>query len=232
MRESQGRFIRRQWMAAGLAFVLLAMAVGRLSSAEWVLPDDRLGIRTAPLLLLSRPDVQADLKLDRSQVLGAQNQINELTRRALSLRGKTGAGVVADRRAIDEAQLEWLGKNLTGNQLERLWQIELQWEGASALLGRPMVVEYLRLTPEQQHSLAAIIAERNSQRSKGRFTPADDQVFNRKASILLSRSQQELLTKLLGAPFQFVATSVPSRSAPSHTRDEAAHPAVHAVPPR
>ena len=160
MRESQGWFIRRQLMAAGLAFALLAMATGRASGAEWVLPDDRLGIRTAPLLLLSRPDVQADLKLDRSQVLGAQNQINELTRRALALRGKTGTAVVADRRAIDEAQLEWLGKNLTGNQLERLWQIELQWEGASALLGRPMVAEYLRLTPEQQGSLAAIIAER------------------------------------------------------------------------
>ena len=227
MRESQGRFVRRQLMAAGLAFALLAMAIGRASSAEWVLPDDRLGIRTAPLLLLSRPDVQADLKLDRSQVLGAQNQINELTRRALALRGKTGTAVVADRRAIDEAQLEWLGKNLTGNQLERLWQIELQWEGASALLGRPMVVEYLRLTPEQQHSLAAIIADRNSLRSKGRFTPADDQAFNRKASVVLSKSQQELLTKLLGTPFPFVATA-----ARPGTRDEAAHPASHAAPPR
>jgi hypothetical protein len=214
-------------MAAGLAFALVAMAVGRASSAEWVLPDDRLGIRTAPLLLLSRADVQADLKLDRGQVLGAQNQINELTRRALALRGKTGAAVVADRRAIDEAQLEWLGKNLTGNQLERLWQIELQWEGASALLGRPMVAEYLRLTPEQQHSLAAIIAERNSLRSKGRFTHTDDQAFNRKASVVLSRSQQELLTKLLGAPFQFVASSAQPR-----TRDEATHPAIHSGPPR
>ena len=227
MREGQGRFVRRQFMAAGLAFALLAMAIGRASSAEWVLPDDRLGIRTAPLLLLSRPDVQADLKLERSQVLGAQNQISELTRRALALRGKTGTAVVADRRAIDEAQLEWLGKNLTGNQLERLWQIELQWEGASALLGRPMVVEYLRLTPEQQHALAAIIADRNSLRSKGRFTQADDQAFNRKASVVLSKSQQELLTKLLGAPFPFVATA-----ARPGTRDEAAHPAIHAAPPR
>jgi hypothetical protein len=227
MRESQGRFLRCPLTAAGLAFVLLVMAICRASSAEWVLPDDRLGIRTAPLLLLSRPDVQADLKLDRSQVLGAQSRINELTRRALALRGKTGAAVVADRRAIDEAQLEWLGKNLTGNQLERLWQIELQWEGASALLGRPMVVEYLRLTPEQQHALATILAERNRLHSKGRYTPAEDQAFNRKANTVLSKSQQELLTKLLGAPFQFAATA-----APAHTRDEAAHPAGHRAPTR
>ncbi len=185
-------------------------------AAEWCLPDDRLGIRTAPLLLLSRPDVQVDLRLERSQILGTQNIINELTRRALTLRGKTGATVIAERRAIDEAQLDWLSNNLTGNQLARLTQIELQWEGIPAMLSRPTVAGYLKLTAEQQQSLARIIAERNRLRSQGRTAPAVEQRLNQKALSVLSSNQQQLWTNLLGTPCRFASTSVPTGK-----RDEA-----------
>ena len=102
----------------------------------------------------------------RSRAL--KNMINELTKRAAALRGKSGAAVMAERRAIDEAQVDWLAKNLTGNQLIRLRQIELQWEGASAMLSRPTVADYLKLTPEQRQTLVRMISERNAQRSAGR----------------------------------------------------------------
>ncbi len=181
------------WVVVGLGWLILEPAG---AAGEWSLPDSRQGIRTAPLLLLSRPDVQAELRLDQSQVLGAQNMINELTRRAQSLRGKTGAAVMAERRAIDEAEVEWLGKNLTRNQLERLRQIELQWEGASAILSRPTIADHLRLTPEQRQSLARIIAERNAARARPDSGPGNEPEFNRKAQSVLSQTQQEVWVEL------------------------------------
>jgi hypothetical protein len=195
------------WIGCGQATLLHAQNPGR--AGDWCLPDNRLGIRTAPLLLLSRPDVQVDLRLERTQILGTQNTINELTRRALTLRGKTGAAVVAERRAIDEAQLEWLSNNLTGNQLERLRQIELQWEGVPAMLSRPMVAGYLKLTSEQQQTLARIIAERNELRAQGRSAPQLEQTFHQKALSVLSTGQQELWANLLGTPIRFAATAMP-----------------------
>lgn len=222
MRHAQGRVVLRLivWIGFGLGTFL---HVGNSGHAdEWTLPDDRHGIRTAPLLLLSRPDVQVDLRLERAQILGTQRTINELTRRALTLRGKTGAAVVAERRAIDEAQLDWLGNNLSGNQLERLRQIELQWEGVPAMLSRPRVAGYLKLTPEQQQTLARIIAGRNRLRAQGQSAPRNEQAFDQKALAVLSSSQQELWTNLLGTPFRFASTTVPHG-----TRDSSAQRAGH-----
>ena len=209
MRQGKGRIVLLGvlWLGCGQETSLHAQNPGH--AGEWCLPDDRFGIRTAPLLLLSRPDVQVDLRLERAQVLGTQNTINELTRRALALRGKTGAAVVAERRAIDEAQLQWLSDNLTGNQLERLRQIDLQWEGVPAMLSRHMVATYLKLTAEQQQTLARIIAERNRLRAQGRSAPQLEQSFQQKALAVLSNGQQELWAILLGTPFRFAATTVP-----------------------
>jgi hypothetical protein len=196
------------WLICGHAERLFAQNLG--SAGGWCLPDDRFGIRTAPLLLLSRPDVQVDLRLERPQILGTQTTINELTRRALTLRGKKGAAVVAERRAIDETQLQWLSNNLTGNQLERLRQIELQWEGIPAMLSRPMVASYLELIPDQQRTLAHIIAERNRVRAQGRSSPQIEQSFEQKALAVLSNDQQEQWNDLLGSPFRFAAVGAPS----------------------
>src|SRR5271165_1149516 len=220
MRQGKGRIVLLGILWTGFGAATLLHAPNPSHAGDWCLPDNRLGIRTAPLLLLSRPDVQVDLRLERAQILGTQNTINELTRRALTLRGKAGAAVVAERRAIDEAQLEWLSSNLTGNQLERLRQIELQWEGVPAMLSRPMVAGYLKLTSEQQQALARIIAERNRLRTQGRSAPQTEHDFRQRALSVLSTGQQELWTNLLGTPFRFVATA-----GPSGKRDEAAQQA-------
>src|SRR5205823_9179944 len=97
------------------------------------------------------------------------------TRRSSDLlRGKTGHAVMTERRAIDEAQAEWLARNLSGNQLARLRQIELQWEGARAMLSRPTIAEYLKLTPEQRQMLVRTITQSNLQRNRGASTPQDE----------------------------------------------------------
>jgi hypothetical protein len=209
MRRGKGRLILLGIFCWGFGQAAPLYSQNTGHAADWWLPDDRFGIRTAPLLLLSRPDVQVDLRLERAQIVGTQSTINELTRRALALRGKTGAAVVAERRAIDETQLEWLSNNLTGNQLERLRQIELQWEGVPAMLSRPMVASYLKLTPEQQQKLARIIAERNRLRAQGRSAPQFEQTFHQKALSVLASNQQELWTNLLGTPFRFAAAGRP-----------------------
>lgn len=219
MRHGQG------W-TAGFALSCLFVGSGWLTAAahgeDWALPNSRMGIRTAPLLLLSRPDVQADLRLDPGQIGEAQRTINELSHRAAALRGKTGTAVIAGRRAIDEAQVDWLSKNLTGNQLVRLRQIEIQWEGAAAMLSRPTVVDFLKLTPEQRQSLAQIISSGNAQRSRG---PGDQAALNRQAQGVLSVTQKELWDGLLGSPCRFALSSTPPR-----TRDEATRQAGHAQP--
>jgi len=200
------------WLIVGIGGLVQERAA---LAQEWTLPDSRQGIRTAPLPLLSRPDVQAELRLDQSQVLGAHNTMNELTRRALALRGKTGAAVIAERRAIDEAQLDWLSKYLTGNQLERLRQIELQWEGAAAMLSRPTIADHLRLTPDQRQALARVISERNAARAKLAAGPGNESAFNQKAQSVLSKTQQELWVSLLGTPVRFSTATGPLR-----TRDD------------
>ena len=144
------------------------------SGGEWYLPDNRFGVRTAPLLLLSRPDVQVDLRLRAFPDPGnAEHDQRAHASRAYPARQDSAAAVVAERRAIDQAQLEWLSNNLTGNQLERLRQIELQWEGVPAMLSRPMVAGYLKLTSEQEQTLARIITERNRLRADGAVNAAD-----------------------------------------------------------
>jgi hypothetical protein len=220
MRQGQGPTI------LSIMFCLISLhgfGLGTAKAGEWSLPDTRLGIRTAPLLLLSRPDVQADLRLEPVQITGIHDTINELTRRALALRGKTGVAVIAERRAIDEAQADWLARNLSGNQLARLRQIELQWEGARAMLSRPTVAEYLKLTPEQRQALVRTITQGNLQRSRGASAPQAEQAMSDAARSVLSKIQQDLWANLLGTPCRFAMSTVPPRS-----RDAAAQQAGHA----
>jgi hypothetical protein len=223
MRPRQGWLVLPALLGTTVGlFGLLPGARGQ--EAGWILPDNRIGIRTAPLLLLSRPDVQADLQLERSQILSAQNAIEELTRRGAALRGKTGPAVIAERRRIDEAELEWLGKNLTGKQLIRLRQIEFQWEGSGAMLSHPRVADYLKLNPGQRQALARIISQRNAMRRRGTPAASDEPAFNQMVQTVLSESQRELWANLLGSPVRFAATSPPARS-----RDEATQRASHST---
>jgi hypothetical protein len=222
----------RQGQGWAIAAAVLSSFIGPTffpagtQAGEWALPDARLGVRTAPLLLLSRPDVQADLRLEPAQIAEARKSIEGLTRRAATLKGRSGPAVVAERRAIDEAQVEWLSKNLTGNQLIRLRQIELQWEGPSALLSRPTVAEQLRLTSEQRQLLAQMISQRNALRAQGK--PSKDQAaFTQATNEVLSADQRELWESLLGSPCRFAFSGTGQR-----THDDAAKQAGHAEPRR
>ncbi len=185
------------------SILFLGAASGTSRGEEWSLPDGRMGIRTAPILLLSRPDVQADLKLEKAKIDSVHKTIDGLTQRAQALRGQTGVAAIAGRQSIDEAQGEWLKTNLSDQQFTRLSQIDLQWEGPSALVSRPVVAEHLKLTPSQIRSLTQLISERNSRLAKGASTPPEESEVRRKAMAVLTNPQLEVWNAMIGEHCRF-----------------------------
>ena len=129
------------------------------TSMIWQLPDDRMGVRTAPILLLSRDDVARDIGLTSDQRQKTWEKIADLGRRATDLKGRNDKEVNVLRRSIDQSQLDWLRTELKPVQLARLTQIDLQWEGPSAILSRPQVAEALHLTADQKSKIQAIFKD-------------------------------------------------------------------------
>jgi hypothetical protein len=165
------------------------------------LPDNRLGLRQAPLLLLSRPDVRAEVGLDPSQAADAERALTDLYLKADALKGKTGPEVLAGRRAIDEAQEEWLKTRLTEPQRKRLIEIDLQWEGPSALVSRPVVADHIGLTPDQRARLTQAIAARNRQIAQGGDARESMPQLTQQTLSLLTPEQRDRWFAMLGHHF-------------------------------
>lgn len=198
----------RQGMTAVASALLLSMALANSPCCAGTeeLPDSRLGIRTAPLLLLSRRDVQADLQLSRTQVDDAEVAISELYIKANGLRGLNGEKAIAERRAIDEQQRQWFETRLSETQRKRIIQIDLQWEGPSALVSRQAVAEFLDLTPEQLTALKKAVDESNRRRTKGERPSSAEGELARQTLAVLSEAQKLRWKAMLGQPVQLQLT--------------------------
>lgn len=212
---SSGRrgWIAGSWVAAGIALAASAFGIGEGSvqgddgresrtSAVRSLPDDRLGTRIAPLLLLSRADVQRDLELTPAQIESARRAIAELQGRAAALRGKTGESVLAARRAIDEAQIRWLERELPPSRRARLDQIDLQWQGPSAIVARPAIAEEIGLRPEQREAISRAVAVRDRRRAQGQGIVASEENLAREVLQILDEDQRVRWRSLMGPPFR------------------------------
>ena len=160
-------------------------------------------MRVAPILLLTRPDIQLDLKMTAEQVESAAQMTALLHERAGLLRGRNDNEAVRARAEIDNTGSRWIRENLSGEQQSRLAQLDLQWEGPSAML-RPIVRETLRLQDTQSSALAKAIAERNSKRKGGPAVAADEVALFKTAIGVLSEPQVKQYRAILGpmAPFQ------------------------------
>jgi len=197
-------------VAACVSIVLLVPVPASAAAGEGQpLPDSRLGLRTAPLLLLSRPDVREDLGLTSEQTLSVERTITALYVQATALKGQTDDSALAARRAIDEAQRRWLQTQLTPEQQARLAQIDLQWEGPSALLTRPVIAETLGLTAEQRQVLSAAIARRNHLRAQGQGRPQDERQLAEQTLATLSAEQRQRWRAMLGRPFTLRVAAAP-----------------------
>jgi hypothetical protein len=195
---------RRVVFPLALLGIVLVLASLRTAAGSEPL-DDRLGVRTPLLFLLVRSDVQKDLGLEPARIAEVNRFAAELYERALSLKGKVGTGAVAARRAIDEAESEWLTTHLKPEQRERLGQIDLQWEGVSALLSRPVVIDFLGLTDEQRDRVSRVYSDAMKDRvRRGPWTYEEHIELTRKALAVLSEKQKHLWAKVLGRPCRFV----------------------------
>jgi hypothetical protein len=189
--------------------ILPILMVGKLSGSPPQikvgppLPETRLGVRTAPILLLSRPDVRADLGLSPELSVAADRELSALYVRAAQVKGKTGPDAVQARRAIDDAHQRWLTANLSFAQRERLLQIDLQWEGPPALISRSMVASIVKLNDAQRQALAEAIARREAERATGKVRPEDEIPLGKQTLAILLPEQRERWLGLLGRPCAF-----------------------------
>jgi hypothetical protein len=200
-----GAWIMRHGWTVVPALVILGFGLFDLTGlAHGAEPlDDRLGIRTAPIFLLTRSDIQSELKIDPKLAAACGHVAAGLRLRASSLKGVKVPTIVAARRAIDEEMSQWLVKNLSPAQLDRLDQIELQWEGPSAMLTRPFLDESLNLTREQREKLTSCLAEGKAHRAQGKWTFEDHRELTRKSLTILSENQRHLWVRILGEPCLF-----------------------------
>ncbi len=190
----------------GLVLIAAAMmgAGGPLdppSSAESLL-NERFGTKVAPIYLLLRADIQADLQLNPHQIAGARNLVARLAERGRKVKGMPEQAALAERWAIDEEMAGWIRHELSEAQQERLTQIDLQWEGAAAF-SRSAVAEYLELDPQQQKALQLMLAEANQTRRKRRLEPLEVDRLTVRARTMLTPDQQQRWKEVIGPSCRF-----------------------------
>lgn len=196
----------------------LPPAKGEPPGHSFRLPDDRIGRRISPILLLSREDVCSDLKLDARQTAEAKQAMGELYERAAALRGQVGPEVVERRREIDRSCEGWIRQYLSETQQVRLVQIGLQWEGAAALATQPTLAEQVGLTAEQKRRLADAVTLRDTRRAAGIPVVEAEHELTASTLEMLKPAQEERWKAMLGPPFEPTLT------------DPAVRPAAAAAP--
>jgi hypothetical protein len=193
-----------------------------LAGDPWSLPDESRGSRVAPLLLLSRSDVREDLKIAPEQVAEVDKAILDLFEKAKPLKGKTGQAIIEARKAVDEGEKDWLEKHLTPDQIDRLWQVDLLWEGPASMVTRSSVAEALALSDEQKAALHTALRERNAQRDKTKDVVAANHQFGARALTILSDGQKQRWARMVGRPIAHKpATPTPTAATAAATP---AHP--------
>jgi hypothetical protein len=236
---SSGKYFTGTWIRAmryaqttAQAIVGLSLALAAFNGFAFggdVL-DDRLGIRTAPLFLLLRADIQGDLGLDPKQIAQCKQAAQAFYERALQVRGITGQGTEAARRDLNGRQTHWLQAALQPAQLARLEKIELQWEGARAMLNRPLLDDALKLTPEQRQKVSALLKAADAERGQGPWLYEQHTELTRQAIAVLNEHQKELWIHLLGPACKFKIGQPAVSSAA--TTDKTVQPSGASAPSR
>jgi hypothetical protein len=196
----------------GLGLLLSPALAG---PGSWSLPDESRGTRVAPLFLLSRAEIREDLGLTADVSQQVEKEIEDLFTKAMALRGKTGPDAVAQRQLVDEGQKTWLKDHLAPDQVDRLAQIDLRWEGPAAIATRPSIASSLYLSDEQKAALKKATAERNAQRDKTKDHHAVEQQFAQRVMSVLSEGQKQSWERMLGRPLPMkTAAAAPNPAHP------------------
>jgi hypothetical protein len=191
---------------AGMVLVVALLGAGGgaenppTNGVAW--QDEYFGMPIAPIWLLVRPDVQRDLQLNPRQIAGARDLLARLLERGLSAKKKPPDAARAEKLAIDEEMAAWFRHELAPAQVERLTQINFQWEGASALR-RTVVAEYLVLGDPQRFRIEHLLSERDKKRAGRILAPGEFDKLSRQALDVLTPIQTEQWKELLGPPCRF-----------------------------
>jgi hypothetical protein len=194
----------------GLGILLSPALAG---SGSWSLPDESRGSRVAPLFLLSRPEIREDLGLTADVSQQVDKEIEDLYAKAAAIRGKTGAEAIAQRKLVDESQKAWLESHLAPDQVDRLAQIDLRWEGPAAIATRPSIASTLALSDEQKAALSKAMLERNTHRDKAKDHHAAEQQFHQRVMSVLSEGQKQAWERMLGRPLVLKTAAAPHQPA-------------------
>jgi hypothetical protein len=199
---------------------LASLGGSSLAGDSWSLPDESRGSRVAPLFLLSRPEVREDLRIAPDQVAEIDKAIVDLFEKAAALKGKTGQAAIDARKAVDEGEKAWLEKHLAPDQIDRLWQVDLLWEGPASMVTRPTVAEALSLSDEQKAALHTALRERNAMRDKTKDVAAANHQFGAMALTILSNGQKQRWAEMVGHPIAHnkpaTPTAATATAAPGH----------------
>ena len=144
------------------------------------------GMRASADTLLRMPEVQTELKITDEQKTKIQTARDDVRQANQNAGGQGGgfqrnmtqeerAKVVADMQArfekIGKEMDEKLATILTADQLTRLKQLELQFEGVNALTSSDIVTK-LKVTDDQKAKIEKVIADARSNRGqRGNFNP-------------------------------------------------------------
>ena len=185
----------------GTLLALVALCAKASEPPRVVLPDDRYGTRVAPLLLLTRADVRDDLHFSEGQSDAAIQVANQMFLKAVTLSGKRGPEFIAARKAIDESSTRWIEANLSSDQQTRLVQIDLQWEGLSAIVSRPLVVAALGLTEDQRKTIRASIDAFEAIKTRKTLSTEEKKTSIDQVLGVLNPIQSTRWEAMLGRPF-------------------------------
>lgn len=204
----------------GMVVVAAVAAVTAISTGQIGRPDKDFHHIYRPLVrpisksFLKRYDVRSELRITAEQEEQMRRLEYEERAARRSLRGQR---LSYEERVLRETEIEQqydLRQVLSQSQRARLFQLELQWNGALSLLLYPEVARQIGLSQSQQqqiHELVAREAEkiRYNERGIGRY---EKKVFHQQARervnqeilALLTPQQRAQWQRTIGAPFQFV----------------------------
>lgn len=166
------------------------------------------------MMLLMREDVQKELNLSQTQKAKLEQMRQEMMQAMQQLRDLPPEQRREQRQALQQRYDPT--SVLTDAQRKRLRELELQWQGPSALLD-PEIARQVGLTEEQQAKIRGIIQE-SFQAMRERFQPGQppEQSGDRMQEIqrareqtekkileVLTPAQRERWQQLLGKPFEF-----------------------------
>lgn len=209
-----------------------ASVIGVIIASAAPAPEARPlgGLTISLLLVLSKSQVQEELKLSEDQVKKIEELRAERRQALAALRGLNKEDRANKLQDINKANEAALAKILTRKQLRRAEQIYLQQIGPWIAFRYTQVAAALKLTDEQKDKMALItkesLEESRNNRAKGQVTRELlvelAKRRNEKALNLLTPVQKKKWKELLGEPSKLDPRRSEEKEQPSQGSDRSA----------